>query len=155
MKNEGKKFEEDFINSFPADIFAYRLRDSSGGWGGDGKKTRFTTTNSCDFIVFTGQSLLMLELKSTQQVSLPFSNIKKSQLNGLQKDANKINVNAYFVINFRTTEETYAVSALKIIEFIDNQNRKSIPIQFCKENGILIPQTKKRIRYTYDISPLM
>ena len=32
--NEGKKFEQDFRNSMPEDVFYYRLRDGTAAWSG-------------------------------------------------------------------------------------------------------------------------
>lgn len=87
-KNPGKTFEEDFISSFPIDMFTYKLRDSAGAWEGVAKgkgKIRFTPSNVCDFVAhnyYKGETLLM-ELKSTQAKSMSFTNLKKNQVIGL------------------------------------------------------------------------
>lgn len=50
MKNEGKKFEDDFIKSINQDkVFVKRLNDNAAGWSG-GSNTRFSSNNECDFI---------------------------------------------------------------------------------------------------------
>lgn len=131
LKNEGKVFEEDFINSFPTDVFTYRLRDSAGAWGDgkdgvndsntkDTKKSRFTPTNICDFIVHNhirGETIF-LELKSTLQKSMSFSNLKKHQIKGLNEAGKYQGVKSYFIFNFRTLNETYAINAELIYNFL-------------------------------------
>lgn len=39
-----------------------------------------------------------------------------------------------------------------MVEFINSQERKSIPVEWCRENGIRIAQHKKRVRYSYDLA---
>lgn len=45
---------------------------------------------------------------------------------------------------------------IKIIYQVDDfekaGERKSIPVEFCRENGIRIPSEKKRTLYRYDLS---
>lgn len=144
--NDGKVFERDFIASVPNDWFKYRLNDSAGAWQG-GDNTRFTPGNICDFIIYNGE-MWMLELKSHKGKSIPFSCLRPKQVEGLLA-AHRKNVNAGYVLNFRDVEETYYINAEMIEEFLRLEVRNSIPIQFCKNYGILIPQVKKRVRYNY------
>ena len=144
--NEGKAFESDFINSVSETWFHYRLNDSASSWNG-GDKTRFCPSNICDFIVYNG-NLWLLELKSHKGKSIPLSCIRPKQLEGLVKATTK-SVKAGFVINFRDTSETYYVSADNLDYFMKMETRKSIPLSWVKEFGILIPQVKKRVRFNY------
>ena len=146
--NDGKKFEEDFIKSIPENWFKYRLRDSGGSWQG-GEKARFTPTNICDFIVYNNK-LWLLELKSHKGKSIPLSCIRENQIKGLEA-ASKLGVDAGYIFNFRDVEETYFIDAAKINKFIELSTRKSIPLDFLKEHGMLIPQHKKKVRYRYDL----
>lgn len=98
---------------------------------------------------------ILMELKSTKQKSLPLNNIKNNQLVGLCNASTYEGVKAYFIINFRTTEETFAIEAKKVKEFIKETERKSIPIDWCRKNGILIEQEKKRSRYKYNIDSFL
>ena len=148
MQNEGKRFEEDLIKSVPNNWFKYRLNDSASSWQG-GEKARFTPSNICDFIVYNG-NLWLLELKSHKGKSLPLSCIREKQLQGLV-DANKRGVLAGFIINFRDVQETYFIMAESIKQFIETEERKSIPISYLRFCGELIPQTKKKVRYNYDL----
>ena len=144
--NEGKYFEKDFIGSVPDTWFKYRLNDSGGAWQG-GDKARFTPSNICDFIVYNGK-MWMLELKSHKGMSIPFTCIRPKQVQGLLAAYRK-NVNAGYIFNFRDVKETFYVKADMMDSFIMLETRKSIPLQFCRDYGTLIPQVKKRVRYGY------
>jgi len=144
--NDGKAFERDFMSSVPDDWFKYRLNDSGGAWQG-GDKARFTPSNICDFIVYNGK-LWLLELKSHKGKSIPLSCIRAKQVEGL-KNAYKKDVKAGYVFNFRDINETYFVNAWDIYIFIANETRKSIPLQYIRQTGTIIPQVLKRVRYGY------
>ncbi len=168
-KNPGKAFEEDFKKSIPDRCDVTRLYDA-GGWSGgkpgenpeDASKIRFTPKNPCDLIVFSQQvgmrygTLYKLELKSLKGKSLPLGNIKSSDERRL-KFVGKLatsevkGVWAGFVVNFRDTNETFFVLASKVAAFIEAADRASIPIAWFRENGRLIEQTLKRIRWKYDL----
>ena len=40
----------------------------------------------------------------------------------------------------------------EVVSYMKNADRKSIPVEYCRENGVQIPQKKKRTRYSYDMS---
>ena len=144
--NEGKKFEKDFENSIPQYTWYYRIKDSSSSWS-NSNNSRFTQKSPCDYIIFKGGKLYLLELKSHKGKSLPLATIREQQLLYLS-NLNFTDVIGYFIINFRDIEETYAVEGYKI----KNIDRKSISLEFLKQNGVKISQTIKRTRYTYDLS---
>lgn len=150
-KNEGKRFEEDFKNSIPNDMFIYRLNDNVGAWGG-GNKTSFSSSNICDYILYQYPTLILLELKSFKGKSIPLSNIRENQLKGLQDSSDFKGVIAGFIFNCRTVGETYFLTSEQVIYFVKNNTRKSIPISYLRNNGIKIEQTLKRVRYTYNIA---
>lgn len=159
MKNQGKIFEEDFANSFPENIFIYRLRDTSSSWQNDNNnsKSRFTVKNICDFIAFSNinKKILLLELKSFKGSSCPFSNVKTHQIESLYVESKKEGINAYFILNFRDKSETFAVKAEKIYKFYRNSERKSFDYNWCSENGIFIDSRLKRTRFAYSIDKLL
>lgn len=154
MLNEGKKFEQDIQKSVKNDdeTYIYRFRDSSGAWG-NGDKTRFTPSNIADFLLVKSDKVLFLELKSIKEKRLPLSNIRISQLNGLSEIRHR-NIKAYFIVNFRSEEKTYAITPKQILDFLEDQERKSIPLNWFEENAILIKQVKKKIRWKYDLEAI-
>ena len=147
--NAGKIFEQSFKNSVPDDIFYYRLRDGTASWG-EQENTRFQQTNICDCILYKKPNMFMLELKSHKGKSIPFGNIKSNQLEGLCS-AQEYGIKAGFIFNMRDVEETYYVSAIDVWNYMSATDRKSIPINYMREQGIQINQELKRVRYRYDI----
>ena len=49
-------------------------------------------------------------------------------------------------------EATYYISVMDMVAFIVSKERKIIPVEWCRDNGLRITQTKKRVRYIYDLS---
>ena len=47
---------------------------------------------------------------------------------------------------------TYYIDHKKLWAFIDNANRKSIPIVWLRNNAIEVPSTCRQTRYDYDLS---
>ena len=95
-----------------------------------------------------------MELKSHKGSSLPFAAISDYQLKGLS-DIDYSGIKAYFVINMRDKEKTYAIEALKIKTYIETSGRKSIPISFMESEGVEIKGTKRRTRFEYDVGELL
>ena len=163
----GKRFEEDFIKSMPDRCDITRLKDA-GGWS-NATNMRFTSSNPCDFIVFSESefeagegTMYKLELKSTLGKSLPFGNIKSKNDKLTAKEASlkfiykleeseSRGVWAGFVVNFRATNQTFMVLASKVACFMVCTDRESIPITWFEENAILIKQTIIQVRYKYDL----
>lgn len=148
--NSGKRFEQCFRKSVPKNIFYYRLKDSNNTWS-NGDKTRFTNTNICDSIMFDGFYLYMLELKSTKGKSLPYSNIREHQINDLLWCDTFNNIISGLVIEFSNYNECYFIEISHFKEFKESNNRKSLPIDFCKKKGIKIDVEKLKVNKKYNI----
>lgn len=161
--NEGKKFEEDFKKSAMKlnGVWYYRFRDGTSSWG-DRNTTRFQQSNICDCQLYCYPFLYLFELKSCLGKSIPIANIIKPN-KPIQKqhvfemiNANEIGgINALYVINFREVEETYCIDSSKIYTYIEQNTAKSIPLTWCKDNGIMVEQKKLKTRYRYDIQKLI
>jgi hypothetical protein len=166
-KGPGKHFEADIIDSIPDRCDVTRLKDA-GGWS-KSDDLRFTIKNPCDFIVYShrcepvlNSMMYKLELKSCLKRSLPYANIKPKTpkltaveasikfVTALVESENK-GVWAGFIVNFRDYNETYRVLASDVLDFLQNESRKSIPLDWFQSNGILIPQTLKIKHYRYDM----
>lgn len=165
IKNEGKKFEEDFKKSIPEDIYFYRLRDPASSFNpSEETGLRFSWQNDYDCFIFYKDSFFPIELKSTQgtSMSIQFTKeekgkmIKLNQINGLMKAQKHEGVYAGLVFNFRNIERTYWMCIKDFYLFYKFTNKKSINEKDIQENsGILIPQVKKRVRYTYDVKRMI
>ena len=148
--NSGKRFEQNWKNSIPKDIFYYRFRDGSSSWGGN-DKVRFQQTNICDCLMFDGDYLYLLELKSTKGKSLPFNNIKKHQIDDLLWASEYANTICGLVIEFSDLTGCYFIEIGRFKAFYDSTNRKSIPIDYLRKNGIKIGIEKKKINSKFDV----
>ncbi len=130
---------------------------------------RFTSSNPCDFIIWSKlyvgnvEGLLYkLELKSLLGKSLPYSNIKPKTKKLTAKEnsikftrvlleSERKGISAGFIVNFRDINETFKVMSSRVLHFLENSDRKSIPIEWFRQNGTVIQQTIKISRWRYDL----
>lgn len=94
----------------------------------------------------------MLELKTHKGKSIPLAKIRDNQVKGMYRASQHKGIYGGFILNYRDLEETYYIAVAQMVEFINSQERKSIPVEWCRENGIKIAQHKKRVRYSYDLA---
>lgn len=134
--NTGKKFENNFKASVPKEFYYLRLHDPAVGFTGG--NSSYAVSNPFDCLMYTGQRLYCLELKSTQQ-SITYwredfetdgkkhtFEIKRHQIQGLQKAAAFPNIFAGLVINFRQAGETYYIPIDRFIAYTDVLDKKSL-----------------------------
>ena len=156
-QNKGKIFESDFKKSVPETCWVYRLRDNAASFA-DGSKTRFTSKNICDFIMFDdiSQTLFLFELKSTQGTSIPFSMIRDNQYKDLLK-ASDHNLIAGLICNFRNDDnDTLFIDIKNFRDLKKNINKKSFNIKDLNEYGaIQIDTNIIKVHYSYDIHKLI
>ena len=159
--NEGKKFEQDFKNSVSKNCFFYRFKDGTASYYKTqeemkaDKNIRFQQRNICDCMLFESPYLLLLELKSTKSKSMSFSNIRENQITDLSKASMHQNIIPGMIFNFRSIEETYFLHIKHIEYYYYHADRKSYPLQFVRDNGLLINQRKLKVRFRYDIDDLI
>lgn len=157
-KDEGKLFEQDIKNSIPTDFFIERYKDDTAGFKG--------VANPADFRIYKYPFTFLWELKSHKGKSIPLSKIRNSQLKEMKKADPYFGVYCGFLLNYRELEETYYIPFWELTKwyYILNdegdyepkpEGRKSIPVEWCRLYGRRIPQTKKRIRYTYDLGGVL
>ncbi len=80
------------------------------------------------------------EAKNTKnKTSFPLTNISKHQIEHLKRVIHHGGI-AFFIISFESLNEVYLLDASYVIHFFENGERKSIPYNCFKENGILIKQ---------------
>lgn len=88
------------------------------------------------------------EAKNTKnKTSFPLSNITKHQIEHLKNVLLHGGI-AFFIIEFQTQKEIYLLDAQYVIDFYERGERKSIPYETFKKDGILIEQNfRPRIDY--------
>lgn len=85
---------------------------------------------------------------------------------GMRKATPHKGVYCGFLLNYRDLEETYYITFEDLVrdfyivtakgDFeIKPEGRKSVPVEWCKENGVRIEQQKKRVKYSYNLSSLL
>ena len=156
--DEGKRFEEDIRKSIPAGFFIERYKDDTAGFKG--------VANPADFRLYKHPFTFLWELKSHKGKSIPLDKIRNSQLKEMNKADPYFGVFCGFLLNYRELEETYYVTFCELVTWYYNLNaegdyvpkpegRKSIPVEWCRLYGKRIPQTKKKVRYTYDLRKVL
>ena len=141
--NAGKDFEQDIKASFSPECFVERYKDDTAGFHG--------VCNPADFRVYRYPLTFLIECKSHKGKSLPLAKIREGQLKAMLKAVAHPGVYGGYIINFRDLEETYYLSAQNVKDFMELGKRKSIPVDFCRQCAIRIPQELKRTRYRYDL----
>ena len=163
MKNVGKKFEDNFRDSVSKDIFFYRFRDSSGTFYGGNNNLRFTPTNIADNLIFYNGCLFLNELKTHKGKSIPIDcilgNKKKNGKHTKEKqivdmyEANKHeNIYCNIIVFFSDVERCFSLDIENFVFFMQDNDRKSVPIEFFETLGEEMDVTKKKTNYHYDIN---
>lgn len=83
---------------------------------------------------------LDFEAKNTKsKTSFPLSNIEKHQIEHLKRVLEHGGI-AFFIIQFQTLNEVYLLDASYVIHYYEHGERKSIPYEVFKKEGIIIQQ---------------
>lgn len=167
-KNEGKVFEENFKKSIEdcgEKIFYFRIKDIS--LPPDVRSRVKLSQNDYDCFMFARNHLFTLELKSTKEKNISFSEstIKQHQIDNLLKASKYDGIISGFLFNFR--EPLNRLFFIHINDFVEYQriaqngikdhtykskvNKSSIPIGICEEIGIEIKNFKKKVNYHYHV----
>lgn len=167
MNNVGKKFEQDFSKSIPDYVLLYRLPDSAQSFGGGNSNLRFSNKNPFDFFLWDSQRRILyaLEMKTVKGKSISFETDKTEnkeihfhQIQGLNKCNKYEGTVCGFIIEFRQIERTIFLPIDSFNNLVAGINKKSFNYSDVEASGlpyIVIPQTKKRTRYTYDVESLL
>lgn len=154
IMNVGKRFEKNFKDSVPKNIFVYRFKDGSAAWD-NGSKTRFQATNICDFMLYKKPYIFLLELKSTKGKSLPFSNVKEHQRKELLEASKHDGVFCGLLIEFSSLNTVYFIEISQFERFLLQMSRKSLPLEYVSKNGVKIDLERKRINYKMNIEKMI
>lgn len=166
MKNIGKQFEQDFSESIPEYVMLYRLPDSAQSFG-NSTVLRFSRKSPFDFFLWDSKRhiLYALENKTVEGKSISFEREKSGcavihyhQIQGLNQYNKYEGIVCGFVIFFRGIETTVFLPINSFNDIVKNNEKKSVNYNDIVTSGlpyIVIPQTKKRTRYVYDIESLL
>lgn len=147
--NIGKQFEDAVRKSFEKvpDVSIDRLRDAP-------KKLK-GVDNPSDFIVYKKPHELYVECKSHRGNTLPFSCIRKEQLDGMSEKWLKSGVIAGFMIWFIDHDLTVWVS-IDMIKTMMWFGYKSLNIQDLEKiPHLVVPGKKKRVYFEYNMEQFL
>ena len=101
-------------------------------------EAHFNTPSTTDYNgVYKGKYIDFEAKETKNKTSFPISNIHIHQIEHLKK-ITKLGGIGFIIVRFTSLDETYYLSSDALISFIENETRKSIPIEYFKENGYLI-----------------
>ena len=102
------------------------------------KEAFFTVPSTTDYNGIYKGKYIDFEAKETQsKTAFALSDIHEHQINHLKNINNHSGI-AFIIVRFTTINETYLLTAEKLLYFLDNIDRKSIPLSYFKENAYLI-----------------
>lgn len=160
--NQGKIFEDDFKKSVPKYALLYRLPDAAQSFG-NSSTLRFSNRNPFDFLLWNAKTrtLYALEMKTVSGKSISFERTKEDkgeihyhQIEGLNRWNQYGGTVCGFIIEFRELETTVFIDIEDFNTLIGRITKKSFNYKDLVGSSLpylIIPQQKKRVRYTYDI----
>ena len=102
------------------------------------KEAYFTIPSTTDYNGLYDGNYIDFEAKETQsKTSFALTNIHPHQIEHL-KNINKHKGIAFLIVRFTTLNKTYLLTAEKLLNFIEETNKKSIPIDFFRKEAFLI-----------------
>jgi hypothetical protein len=164
--NRGKLFELALKKSVPDYALLYRLPDAAQSFGCS-NNLRFSRKNPFDFFLFDSMRGILygIEAKTVNGKSISFERNKSEsgvihyhQIQGLKEYSSYENTVFGFVIEFREIETTVFIKIEDFDLLINTLDKKSFNYNDLKDSGLdyyIIPQTKKRTQYTYDLDHLL
>ncbi len=103
-------------------------------------EAHFKIPSTTDYNGIYKSKYIDFEAKETKsKTSFPLSNIHNHQINHLKNITIHGGI-GFIIVRFSSLNETYYMSFKKLNSFIEQQTRKSIPIEYFKTNGYLIKE---------------
>ena len=95
------------------------------------------------------------EAKETNGKSFPLSNIHSHQINHLRNVYNEGGI-AFLIVRFNKADKTFILMAKDFLEYIDNSQKKSIPLSYFIDKGHVIElKYNPRVDYINIISKVV
>ena len=120
------------------------------------KEAYFTIPSTTDYNGLYKGKYIDFEAKETKSTtSFSLNNIHPHQIKHIRNIYNHKGI-AFLIVRFTTLNETYLLPAKNFLEYIDNTNRKSIPITYFRENAYLLKDGyRPRINYLEIVDELI
>lgn len=145
--NRGKQFESKVKEAFlrVPEVSIDRLHDQTTGYKG--------SENICDFIVYKKPYEYYIECKSVHGNTLPFSNITKTQWDGLLQKSKIKGVVAGILCWWIDHDQTYfiPIDILEDAKIVMGAKSLNIKHPHIHSEWFYIPGKKKRVFFEYDM----
>lgn len=104
------------------------------------REAHFKIPSTTDYNGIYKGKYIDFEAKETKNsTSFPINNIHKHQIEHLKKISNHGGI-GFIIVRFVKLNKTYLLYIDKLISFIENNKRSSIPIKYFNDNGYLIKE---------------
>jgi len=102
------------------------------------KEAYFATPSTTDYNgIYKGRYIDFEAKETTSKTSFALTNIHPHQIEHLKRIKRHAGI-SFIIVRFTTLNETFLLTTEKFIEYIDNNNKKSIPIDYFREEGYLL-----------------
>jgi len=101
------------------------------------KEAYFRTPSTTDYNGVYKGKYIDFEAKETSLNYFPISNIHEHQIKHLKQVIKNDGI-GFIIVSFTKFNKVFLLMADKLIEYIENSKRKSIPLDYFEENGYLI-----------------
>ena len=104
------------------------------------KEAHFKIPSTTDYNGIYKGKYIDFEAKETKnKTSFPLNNIHNHQIKHLES-INKHGGIGFIIVRFTSINKTYLLFVNELLSFINNEKRKSIPIDYFQKNGYLIKE---------------
>ena len=104
------------------------------------KEAYFKTPSTTDYNGIYKGKYIDFEAKETKsKTSFPLSNIHQHQIEHLKRITRHGGI-GFVIVRFVSLNETYILFEKDLVDYIENNDRKSIPYEYFKEKGYLIKE---------------
>ena len=120
------------------------------------KEAFFTVPSTTDYNGIYKGKYIDFEAKETKsKTSFTLSNIHPHQIKHLENIERHKGI-SFLIIRFTLLNETYLLTTKKLMYYLDNSTKKSIPLSYFKDNAYLIKDSyNPRIDYLQIVDQLM
>ncbi len=102
------------------------------------KEGYFRTPSTTDYNgIYKGKYIDFEAKETTSKTSFPLSNIHKHQIKHLENIYKHGGI-GFLIVRFTKLNQTFLLEVQKLLDFLENVNRKSIPLEYFKKHGYII-----------------
>lgn len=101
------------------------------------KEAYFKIPSTTDYNGIYKGKYIDFEAKETNLDYFPINNIHNHQIKHLETVLNMGGI-SFIIVRFNKKNQVYLLPTMKLLDFIENGGRKSIPLDYFKDNGYLL-----------------